>query len=89
MLGERQFSLAFLFLEVLWVAVFAWSLRLLLTLPASRGHFACLLAVMGLTALGTFLGGICRNMAAGAKVGYVAALVLVMVGGIVRAAWLN
>jgi len=87
MLGARQFSLAFLFLEVLWIAVFAWSVRLLLTLPAGQGHFACLLAVMGVTALGTFCGGFTRNMAGGAKVGYLVALVLVMVTAIINARW--
>jgi hypothetical protein len=87
MLGARQYSLSFLFLEVLWIAVFAWSVRLFVTLPEGRGHFACLLAVMGLTSLGTFCGGFARNMAGGAKVGYLAALVLVMVGAIVKATW--
>ena len=84
MLRPRQFSLAFLLLEMLWVGVFAWSVRQWLLLPEGRSHFACLLAVAGITALGTFFGGFWRNMAGGAKVGYLAALVLV----IVRAAWL-
>jgi hypothetical protein len=87
MLGARQFSLAFLFLEVLWIAVFAWSVRLLLTLPAANGHFACVLTVMGVTALGTFVGGFARNMAGGAKAGYLAALVLVIVLTIAKGKW--
>jgi hypothetical protein len=81
MLRARQFSLAFLLLEVLWLAVFAGAVRLLFTLPAHRGHFACLWAVVAMTALGTFLGGIFRNMASGAKAGYLAALILVLIGG--------
>jgi hypothetical protein len=85
MLRPRQFSLAFLLLEILWAGVFAWSLRQWLMLPASRSHFACLLAVAGITALGTFCGGFWRNMAGGARMGYLAALVLV----IVRAAWMT
>lgn len=87
MLGAHQFSLRFLFLEMVWIAVFAWSARLFLTLPAGQGHFACLVAVMGITALGTFCGGLCRNMAGGAKVGYLSALALVMVGGLIWATW--
>jgi hypothetical protein len=89
MLQARQFSLAFLFLEILWIAVFAWCLRIFLMLPRGHGHFACLLAVLGITALGTFFGGFQKNMAGGAKAGYMVALLLVMVASIVRAAWLN
>jgi hypothetical protein len=81
MLQPRQFSLAFLFLEILWLAVFAGSLRWLLMLPERRVHFACLLAVVAGTALGTFFGGLLRNMAAGAKVGYIASLAAVVVLG--------
>ena len=82
MLQPSQFSLSFLFLEVLWLALFAGAVRLAVTLPADRGHFALIWAVLAITALGTFFGGMGRSMVAGAKAGYVAALVLVLVGGV-------
>ena len=82
MLQPSQFSLTFLFLEVLWLALFAGAVRVAVTLPAERGHFACVWMVVAITALGTFFGGMGRSMVAGAKAGYVAALILVLVGGL-------
>ena len=80
MVGKRQFSLAYLFLETFWVALglgFGMAaFRTPLDVPHAEG-WQLVLGIASAVCLGTAIGGVFRNMTFGFCVAYV-----LVVGGV-------